>query len=252
MRRAGEQGAADAFAANVLPVVRQMQATGLTGPCSLAATLNDCGVGGGAIWLAVKQDHSLCRQPIASQRSGSTRCDSEDAYAATGRFGLERQSWQARSTWPRHRRRCVFWWSWRSEVLEPVLTERFAGPRTKPPRFDAIERDLVVATVVELRSALMRHMVRKAEADALLDTCSIDRGGKFITCPAHRQHPGHGVFVDGLPGTRRERSNRRYDADGRMCRRCRCYAGYQPCGKTSLPAFWRRRDRGRARCDHVR
>jgi hypothetical protein len=126
------------------------------------------------------------------------------------------------------------------------------GPRIKPPRFDAIERDLVVATVVELHSALMRHVVRKAEADALLDTCSINRRGKFITCPAHRQHPGHQVFADGLPGTRRERSNRRYDADGRMCRRCRCYAGYQPCGKTSLPAFWRRRDRGCARCDHVR
>ncbi len=44
MGQAANRNAADAFAANVLPIVRQMQGAGVTALAGLAATLNDRGI----------------------------------------------------------------------------------------------------------------------------------------------------------------------------------------------------------------
>jgi hypothetical protein len=54
MGQAGNRQAADAFAANVLPVVRQMQASGAGSLHAIAAALNDRGIrtARGGAWYA--------------------------------------------------------------------------------------------------------------------------------------------------------------------------------------------------------
>ena len=61
--RAASQAAADAFAANVLPVVRQMQASGITTLAELATALNTRGIptARGGIWHAMTVRNLLQR-----------------------------------------------------------------------------------------------------------------------------------------------------------------------------------------------
>jgi hypothetical protein len=60
---AANRKAADAFAANVLPVVRQIQAAGVTGLRGLAVALNDRGVrtARGGMWHASTVGNLLAR-----------------------------------------------------------------------------------------------------------------------------------------------------------------------------------------------